>query len=821
MTTRSEVPADLAAARADLIADRTLSAPVLRARLADLEEKWLTDAARRLGIADRDDVALLALGGLARREVQPYSDLDLVLLHGGTGTRGTAAHGIAELAESLWYPLWDSGIRLDHSVRTVEEAISVARTNTPAALGLLEGRRLAGSRTLADSVIQGARTRWRAGIRDRLGDLISETEARWERSGMIAQSTDPDLKNGRGGLRDLQLLVALAAAHLADGLPAPHPEAPGIGLAGAHILLLDTRTELHRAAGRCVDVLRPQYADEVAGALGLGDRFDLASRLSDACRTVDFAVAQALHTARNSVASSRGSLFRRRPVRRPLAAGAVEYDGEVVLARAARPARDAGLPLRVASAAARTGLPVGAATLRGLADSTARLPEPWPRDVLEDLLVLLGAGTTSGPIIEALDRSGLWGRMFPEWDAVRDLQPRDPAHVHTVDRHLVRTAEEASAVATRTRRPDLLFLAALLHDLGKGRGGDHSEVGENLARTICTRIGLREEDVDVVAAAVRHHLLLAVTASRRDVTDPAVAGVVLETLGDRAADVLDILEPLTEADSRATGPRVWNEWRGRLIAGLAATCRAVAGVEAFPEARPDDAPRGDRTPRNDPGVVGRVPVRGLVRDPVRGATDRGGADPAFAASPDPATVIVASTPGEVAGTGVVTVTTADRLGVLSAAVGVLSMHGLDVWEATIAGRDGLAVDRFVVATALGGTPAAALLRQDMVRVLAGDLDPSERISRRAAARRRPPGPPAPAVATGEYLGAGEAIVEVRAQDEPGLLYRLSRYLDDVEADVTRARVETRGAVVVDVFALAGVEEHDLPGLVRGLRAVAE
>ncbi len=173
----------------------------------------------------------------------------------------------------------------------------------------------------------------------------------------------------------------------------------------------------------------------------------------------------------------------------------MEFAGEVILARDAKPQRDPGLTLRVAAASATTGLPIAASTLGRLAETAPELREPWPRDALEDLLVLLTAGPTAVTVIEALDRTGLWGRIFPEWGAVRDLPPRDAVHIWTVDRHLAETVSRASALATRVARPDLLVLGALLHDIGKGRSEDHSVIGAELAVRVGNRLGLWPSDV--------------------------------------------------------------------------------------------------------------------------------------------------------------------------------------------------------------------------------------------------------------------------------------------------------------------------------------
>ncbi|MCY4666578.1 MAG: [protein-PII] uridylyltransferase, partial [Rhodococcus sp.] len=280
----SDEAADLARARKALLTggvkNRRLDAPALRHALVDLHEFWLTTKGTELGIKPDCGFAIVAVGGLGRRELLPYSDLDLILLHDDMDPAV-----VAQVADSLWYPLWDAHIKLDHSVRTLPQALQVAATDMTAALGMLEARHIAGDVELSNLLISGVRRQWRMDIRSRFDELITQTRTRWERSGEIAHRAEPDLKSGRGGLRDVQLLNALSIAQLTDGMPGLGPNSPGGGLALAHRRLLDVRTELHRVAGRARDQLRAQDADEIGAALRIGDRFDLARLLSESART--------------------------------------------------------------------------------------------------------------------------------------------------------------------------------------------------------------------------------------------------------------------------------------------------------------------------------------------------------------------------------------------------------------------------------------------------------------------------------------------------------------------------------------------------------
>ncbi|MCX6467134.1 MAG: [protein-PII] uridylyltransferase, partial [Pseudonocardiales bacterium] len=231
---------DLVRAKAKLL-DAGLSPEALRTALVDLHDFWLSTRAAAIGLTDR--AALVAVGALGRRELAPWSDLDLVLLHDGR-------KDIDRIAEQLWYPLWDAGIGLDHSVRTPGQAVQVAATDLRAAFGLLEARHVAGDTALSDTVRTAVRQAWRAGIRSRFDEIVDGAHARWAKVGDVAHRVEPDLKNGHGGLRDVQLVDALAAAQLIDR--------PTGDVVEARELLLDVRTELHRLAGRARDVLRAQ-----------------------------------------------------------------------------------------------------------------------------------------------------------------------------------------------------------------------------------------------------------------------------------------------------------------------------------------------------------------------------------------------------------------------------------------------------------------------------------------------------------------------------------------------------------------------------------
>ncbi|WP_080696727.1 [protein-PII] uridylyltransferase [Mycobacterium asiaticum] len=771
---------DLAAARRDLLSDghRDMAPAELRQACLELHETWLVAKAGQIGITEDSGFAIVGVGGLGRREFLPYSDLDLVLLHDGK-----PADELGPVADKLWYPLWDANIRLDHSVRTVGEALATAGSDLTAALGMLEARHIAGEQRLSAELIDGVRRQWRSGIRSRMDELVEMTHARWLRLGRIAHRAEPDLKSGRGGLRDVQLLNALALAQLIDRHGMARADSAVGSLDDAYLTLLDVRTELHRVSGRGRDQLLAQFADEISEALGVGDRFDLARMLSSAGRTISFHAVTGLRTAANALPRRGISALVRRPKRRPLDEGVVEYAGEIVLAREAQPQHDPGLVLRVAAAAADTGVPIGAATLSRLADNVPPLPTPWPREALDDLLVVLLAGPTAVPTIEALDRTGLWGQLLPEWDAIRDLPPRDVSHKWTVDRHVVECAVHAAPLTTNVARPDLLALGALLHDIGKGRGADHSVLGAELVVPIGERLGLAPADIDTLSKMVRHHLLLPITATRSDLNDPATIEAVSEALGGDP-QLLELMHALSEADSKATGPGVWSDWKASLVDDLVRRCRMAMAGEEPPQAEP-----------TAPHYLSLAARQGVHVEINPGAGERLHA------------VMVAP----------------DERGLVSKAAAVLALNSLRVHSASVNIHEGVAITEFVVSPLFGSPPAADLLRQSFVGALRGDVDVLGALEKRdsdaaseatARAGEVQVGVPVtrstapPRILWLDTDTPGQLILEVRAMDRTGLLALLARALERAETDIVWAKVNTFGSTAADVFCVTVPTDTD-------------
>ncbi|MFK4069214.1 [protein-PII] uridylyltransferase [Streptomyces sp. NPDC029674] len=790
-------PSGYAAARLRLLQEESRSGPPRRSALAELTDDWLAGLFRAGGGSSGvpRGAALVAVGGYGRGELSPRSDLDLLLLHDGSGDPAE----VAALADRLWYPVWDLGLALDHSVRTPAEARKTAGEDLKVHLGLLDARHVAGDLGLTSALRTAVLADWRNQAPKRLPELRELCEERAERQGELGHLLEPDLKEARGGLRDVTALRAVAASWLAD--------APREGLADARRRLLDVRDALHLATGRATDRLALQEQDQVAAELGLLDADTLLRQVYEAARVVSYA-SDVTWREVGRVLRARGARPRLRAMlgggrgavaeRSPLAEGVVEQDGEAVLARAARPERDPVLPLRAAAAAAQAGLPLSLHAVRRLAATAGALPTPWPAEAREQLVTLLGAGRPTVPVWEALEAEGIITRLLPDWERVRCRPQRNAVHTWTVDRHLVETAVRASELTRRVGRPDLLLVAALLHDIGKGWPGDHSAAGETIARDVAARIGFDAADVAVVACLVRHHLLLVETATRRDLDDPATVRGVAEAV--RSVGTLELLHALTEADALATGPAAWSAWRGALVTDLVKRVAAVLSGDAPEETAENDAAP---TAEQERLAVEAFRTGGPVLS-LRARTEgEGEAEPL-------GVELVVAVP--------------DQPGVLSAVAGVLALHRLAVRTAELremplpadmgpGTASSVQLLSWRVAAEYGSLPQAARLRADLVRALDGSLDIEARLAEREAAypRRRGTVAPPPRVTVAPAGSRLATVIEVRAQDAPGLLHRIGRALEEAGVAVRSAHVSTLGANAVDAFYVTDVAGSPLAG----------
>ncbi len=690
-------------------------------------------------LPDEPDLALVAVGSHGRGDAAPHSDLDLVLLHRGS-------RDIKAVADRLWYPIWDRGVGLDHSVRTVKEALAVAEGDLKAMLGLLDARLVAGDPALAGELTTRVASEWRSGAKRWLPELWRAVTERHERFGDVAHLLEPELKEGRGGIRDVHALWAVARA------------APVLGerlgcLDDPHRHLCAVRTALHERVGKRLDRLLLQEQDGVAEALGCDDADALMAEVSAAARTIAYTGDDAWERVQAGLDGGPG---RRRRAERPVAPGAILREGQIVVTE---PSGWMG----AAVAAAQMGVPLERTALAAAAPSAPAPPEPWTPAWRQHLVALLGAGHAALGVLEALDQHDLLVRLLPEWGAVRHRPQRNAYHRFTVDRHLWQAAIEAAALTRQVGRPDLLLVAALLHDIGKGYPGDHSQAGVEVVSRLAPRMGFSPADTTVLVNLVRHHLLLAKVATRRDLSDPATAASVAAIVGDPAT--LELLAALTEADSLATGPAAWSEWKAGLVRDLVERTQAVL------------CGSGDSDGRASGDVERYVPVEAPegLEEGLHGEGNR------------------------------CTFVGADRPGLFAKVAGVLALNGLEVLSATVASdAAGRAVEMFDVAPSFGRAPRWDKVAADVGAVLAGRLPLEAKLADRARSydrhyRRAAASTPAPRVLVDNRASARATVVEVRAPDGVAVLHRITSALASCGLDVREARVSTLGHEVVDAF----------------------
>ncbi len=752
------VMGEFSAHRAELLARTDLSPALRRQELVSITDAWLTHLCSKAQI-DALNVSLVAVGGFGRRELAPGSDLDLLLL----ADNSVSPEQLAQITDQVWYPIWDEGIRLDHSVRNVSQAMKVASQDLKAVLGLLDARTIVGPDELRSELSHHVLTDWRSRASERLPELRDFVVDRTQRFGELAHLLEPDVKESFGGLRDLTVLRAIAASWLTD--------VDHAALVGPNELLLDVRDALHTVTGRSADRLLLQEQQTVAEYLGFNSGDDLLRRVLQAGRTIAYVSDLTWHrvrpqkpTARRSFLSRRGS-SRDVTDRMPLAEGVVVAHGEAVLSQDAQPAQDPTLILRAAAAAAQHGLRLSPHTVERLATQSGALPEPWPRAARESLVSLLGAGHHALPVWEALDQFDVWSRLIPEWSVVRSAAQHNAVHIYTVDRHLVETAIQASSMLRRVSRPDLLLVGSLLHDIGKARGGDHSEVGAQLVSDIAPRLGFDSDETDILVKLVRHHLLLPEIAMRRDPQDPATIQLVTDAV--QTSSFLDLLLALTESDARATGPTVSTEWRMGLISELARNVQTSLSGENIPPAPllPEKLSQG-------------TGIQVVIDDQSTLPT--------------------------------ITVAAPDTVGLLALTAGVLALHRLNVRTATTQTFGDRAVSVWGVTPQFGEMPSVPRLELALRLAYEGTSNIQEKLDRRLVESFGDNFTPAsPTVTVDDSASAHSTVIEVRAHDMPGLLYRVARAISDCDVDIVGARVATLGSEVVDVFYVRPLREQSI------------
>ncbi len=747
-----------------------LVAPELRGRAfaeahADTTDRWFQELAAEV-LDDLDGIALLAVGGYGRRELSPLSDIDVVLVHGPSVDGG-------EVAEALWYPVWDRGLKMGYVVVTPDQAAQLLAEEFEWATAFLDTRLVAGDAELHAEIDRLVADVWSTRTNELLDHLARTVRDRHQQRGDVAFQIEPHLKEGRGGLRDVHALgwASRALPGFADDVLARL--APDVDT------LLEARIELHRLTNRRSDVLTLDDQDGVAEALGDPNSNELMLRLALAARRIAWHSDEAWsrwergRTASASITGSALSMTVASPSVTDTSQLTIER-GLVGIRAGVDVAAEPLLLLRLAVLAAETGLAMNRDSLAALAQSGAELDTPWPREARRLFAALFQTGRPAITVVEDLDQFGLMERLIPEWANVLCYPQRNVMHTYTVDRHLCEAAAKAAALADRVIRPDLLVVGALLHDIGKGFPGDHTEVGIELIGRIGERMGYPAEDVAVLVDLCRHHLLLPDVATRRDLSDPGTIRAVAAAVD--SVPFLDLLAALTEADSIATGPSAWGSWKAGLLRDLVTRTARVLDGDSPVDVVAEEFP--------NPEVAALMAAGERVLE----------------------------------GTGTTfTVVESERAGLFTTMAGVLAVCGLEVLDASAYSEDpdpdaGPSADRpmascqFVLQPPQTGSVDWDRVIATAERALDGRLALQARVARKAREqsryrRRLAAAPPRRDVVIDNAISDASTVVEVHAPDELGLLYRLTQVLRELQLDIRTAKVQTLGPQVVDSFYL--------------------
>ena len=709
-------------------------------------------------------IAVAAVGGYGRGELSPGSDLDILILH-------TDAHNeelLGKFVNELLYPIWDKAhhselipTSVDHSVRTRTQTRDAAHDDLRVALGLLDIRLVAGDADLVAAVQSDAIDEWRKDSKRRLPQLRASMQERHEKAGELAYLLEPDLKEARGGLRDINALRAVALSGAV--------EVPIERISHAEATLNNAREALHMVSGRNRDQLLFQEQDKVAEFLNYSDADALMAEIATSARTIDYVIQSMWHRIDHRGKDGLGR-FLRKPRVTSVAKNLSVLHQEVILDHDIDYKSDPVLPLRAAATAAQLGLPLSLDSCIELAANFHELPNPWPREARENLVALIGAGSAMVQVWEALDQEGIIARLLPEWTPLRSLPQRNVLHRHTVDRHMVETAVHAAALTRQVHRPDLLLVAALFHDLGKGTEADHSIRGAELITPLVRRLGFPESDVKTLELLVAHHLLISATATRRDLDDPATVSSVIAVIPD--VQTLELLHALSIADGEATGKTAWSSWKASLVADLVNRVRVAMS---------------DNT---------------IAPEPELSAEQR-----AFA-EVGALRVDVIEHEGDYA----IEIIAPDRPGLLSVVAGVLNLARLDVRSARTRSHGSAAVMRWIVSLdPFASAPTADKLRSDIDAALQGKANLENRLAERAKAYDQLPTIAVPPAIVETFPDASSAatVLEVRSHDRVGLLFRIGDAVTRSRVDIRSAIVTTLGAEAIDTLYVLEISGEQL------------
>ena len=810
-------------------------------------------------------LGIVAIGGYGRAELNPYSDIDFMFLHDGQVVSGNRPlPHLSRMMDGILYPLWDIGLKVGYSVRSIDDCIQAARDDMQSKTSLIEARLVTGNEALFQKFQKAVITKCVEGYEDRyIAARLQDQAARHAKFGNSPSMQEPNIKNGCGGLRDYQnllwmtyfkyrvrTLVDLQARELIS-------ESERKQLEAAYDYLLRVRNELHYHAGRAADVLTKSVQPAVAHSLGYTDRspsrrleqfmrevYNHARNIYLINRTLEQRLA--LLPAPKRLQFIRGFVGRRlRRPEEPAVDGFKVVEGRLYAANARVFREQPRRLMRVFLHAQQRRLelhPDLAQLIRNQL-SLADRAFLYDQHVRETFLEILSQRGNVAPILRAMHETGLLGKYLPEFGKLTCLVQHEFYHQYTADEHTLMCLEQLdraweakdppynnyAELFRSLERPFLLYLALLLHDVGKANGhGKHAEVGSQLAARAAKRLGLDGSATHTLRLVIENHLLMAATSQRRDLADPVVIRAFANQVQN--AETLTLLTLHTFADSKATSDKLWNDFKDSLLWSLHRKAMALltGGTEFIRAEEKQRELLAEEVRRSLPGRLseeewhahfGTLPPRyfqihsapEISRDLVlvhRFLNLQLSDDEQNALAP-----IIAWHNEPDRGYTMVKICTWDRVGLFSNIAGSLSASGLNILSAQIFTRsDAIVLDTFFVTDAKTGALANREEREKFEDLLSrmltgGDVDLSAFIARRRTGAPRPSwqsyeGDRIPTqISFDNDASENRTAMEVETEDRLGLLYAISKSVFELGLNISAAKIVTEKGAAIDTFYL--------------------
>lgn len=785
--------------------------------------------------------AIVAVGGYGRGELAPLSDIDLLFLLPYKRTPR-----VEQVVEAMLYQLWDLGLKVGHAVRSVDECLRAAKADVTIRTGLLECRPLWGEASLADELKRRFAREIVAGTGTQFAEAkLAERDERHRKMGDSRYVLEPNIKEGKGGLRDMQTLFWIgkylyqvdSVEELVDAGVLLRDEADGFLKDQSFLLTL--RCHLHYLTGRAEERLTFDVQAEIGRRMGYTDHagtsgverfmkhyFLIAKDVGNLTRI--FCAALEAESRRKPAGRTLRGLPFLPKTRQPLDGFEVEA-GRIDVADE-RQFRTRPIDMiRLFHLANRHGLDIHPNALKLITRSLRLIGPKLRKDEEANRLFLdiLTAESGAEVTLRKMNEAGVLGRFIPDFGRVVAQMQYDMYHVYTVDEHTlfavgilhkIANGELADdyPLATRVMRKidsrRALFVAMFCHDIAKGRGGDHSILGAKVVRQLGPRLGLDGQEVETAEWLVRWHLLMSNTALKRDVEDPKTVQDFVERV--ESPERLRLLLVLTTADISAVGPGRWNAWKGTLLGQLFHRAKDAMVGELEVEAsarRLEEAQEAARAALDDftqeeveTFLAKGYPPYWLSFDPetharharLMRAADREGLPLTVDTRIDRDRAITE-----------VIIYTHDHPGLFNRLAGALAVAGANIVDAKIFTQtDGMALDLFTVQDAATGGAFDApdkLARLSVMvdRSLAGKLKPEKELSRQKPAwpSRTRVFKVQPRVLIDNEASRTHTVVEINGRDRPGLLYDVTRTLTNLGLQISSARISTYGERAVDVF----------------------